>query len=44
MTILLYDLVGNDPMRPFSPHCWKIALSLAHKGLPFESVPTPSRP
>lgn len=41
MTILLYDLVGADPARPFSPHCWKIALSLAHKGLPFESVPTP---
>lgn len=41
MTILLYDLVGTDPARPFSPHCWKVALSLAHKGLPFESVPTP---
>lgn len=41
MTILLYDLVGADPARPFSPHCWKIALSLAHKGLPFKSVPTP---
>lgn len=41
MTILLYDLVGRDPARPFSPHCWKVAFSLAHKGLPFESVPTP---
>lgn len=41
MTILLYDLVGSDPARPFSPHCWKAAFALAHKGLAFESVPTP---
>ena len=41
MTILLYDLVGNDASRPFSPHCWKAAMALAHKGLDFESVPTP---
>ncbi len=41
MTILLYDLVGTDVSRPFSPHCWKTAMSLAHKGLGFERVPTP---
>lgn len=41
MTILLYDLVGTDPTRPFSPHCWKVAFALAHKGLEFQSVPTP---
>ncbi len=41
MPIQLYDLVGADPKRPFSPHCWKIAFALAHKGLPFERVPTP---
>ena len=41
MTILLYDLVGADPRRPFSPHCWKVAMALAHKGLDFRSVPTP---
>ncbi len=41
MTILLYDLVGADPARPFSPHCWKAAMALAHKGLAFDSVPTP---
>ena len=41
MTILLYDLVGQDPARPFSPHCWKTAMSLAHKGLDFRRVPTP---
>jgi glutathione S-transferase len=40
MTILLYDLVGSDPRRPFSPHCWKVAFALAHKGLDFQSVPT----
>jgi len=40
MTILLYDLVGADAGRPFSPHCWKIKMALAHKGLPFEAMPT----
>lgn len=38
--ILLYDLVGRDEARPYSPHCWKVALALAHKRLPFRSVPT----
>jgi glutathione S-transferase len=41
MTILLYELIGRDASRPFSPHCWKAAMALAHKGLDFESVPTP---
>ena len=41
MTILLYDLVGEDEARPFSPHCWKTTLSLAHKGLDYRRVPTP---
>lgn len=40
MTILLYDLVGADPSRPFSPHCWKAKMALAHKGLDFRAVPT----
>lgn len=40
MSILLYDLVGADASRPFSPHCWKIAMALAHKGLDFQRVPT----
>jgi glutathione S-transferase len=40
MTILLYELVGEDSSRPFSPHCWKAAMALAHKGLDFRSVPT----
>jgi glutathione S-transferase len=40
MTILLYDLVGRDAARPFSPHCWKIRMALAHKGLAVTKVPT----
>jgi glutathione S-transferase len=41
MTILLYELAGTDASRPFSPHCWKTVMSLAHKGLPYETVTTP---
>jgi glutathione S-transferase len=40
MTILLYDLVGRDENRPFSPHCWKSRMALAHKGLQHRSAPT----
>ncbi|TPL13123.1 glutathione S-transferase family protein [Mesorhizobium sp. B2-4-10] len=40
MTILLYDLVGRDATRPFSPHCWKATMALAHKGLEISAVPT----
>jgi glutathione S-transferase len=40
MTIVLYELVGADEKRPFSPHVWKTIMSLAHKGLSWESVPT----
>ncbi|MBO6918590.1 MAG: glutathione S-transferase family protein [Rhizobiaceae bacterium] len=39
MTIQLYDLVGSDTSRPFSPHCWKVKMALAHKGLAFETIP-----
>jgi glutathione S-transferase len=35
----LYDLAGADPALRFSPYCWRIKLALAHKGLPFETVP-----
>ena len=41
MAILLYNLVGADAGRPFSPHCWKAKMALAHKGLEFDTVPTP---
>lgn len=40
MTILLYDLVGHDTARPFSPHCWKAKMALAHKRLHATKVPT----
>jgi glutathione S-transferase len=39
MTILFYDLVGQDEARPYSPHCWKTRMALAHKGLDFRAVP-----
>lgn len=39
MTIQLYELVGRDAERPFSPHCWKTRMALAHMGLDYESVP-----
>lgn len=38
--IKLYDLVGKDDRR-FSPTCWRVKMALAHKGLVFETVPTP---
>lgn len=38
--ILLYELVGADERKPFSPHCWKAAMAIRHKGLDFRSVPT----
>ncbi|MDA4846980.1 glutathione S-transferase family protein [Hoeflea poritis] len=41
MTIMLYELAGRDAARPFSPHCWKTVMSLAHKGLEFERSAVP---
>ena len=41
MAMKLYELVGRDAGRPFSPHCWKARLALKHKGLDFETVPVP---
>ncbi|MFD0915672.1 glutathione S-transferase family protein [Pseudahrensia aquimaris] len=41
MTIKLYELCGAHDTLLFSPHCWKTRLSLAHKGLDFETVPVP---
>ncbi len=40
MSITLYELAGSDANRPFSPHCWKTVMSLAHKGLEFTTVAT----
>src|SRR5208337_2125813 len=39
MTIILYDLAGDEDERRFSPNCWRIKMALAHKGLEFEAVP-----
>lgn len=39
MTRLLYALSGADRTRQFSPHVWKTVMSLAHKGLDYETVP-----
>ncbi|MBW4090716.1 MAG: glutathione S-transferase family protein [Proteobacteria bacterium] len=35
----LYELVGADPERRFSPYCWRARMALAHKGLDAEAVP-----
>lgn len=39
MPTKLYELVGAEEDRRFSPYCWRIVLALKHKGLEFESVP-----
>ncbi len=39
MPILLWELAGADPDRRFSPYCWRIRMSLRHKGLDFVTRP-----
>jgi glutathione S-transferase len=39
MTLKLFELVGTDAARPFSPFCWRTRMALAHKGLDADSVP-----
>lgn len=39
MTRQLFELVGTDDDRPFSPFCWRTRMALAHKGLEITSVP-----
>lgn len=39
MARTLYELVGSDPARRFSPYCWRSRLALAHKGLEAAVVP-----
>ncbi|MBV8055025.1 MAG: glutathione S-transferase family protein [Deltaproteobacteria bacterium] len=39
MAIKMYDLAGAEPSRRFSPYCWRIKLSLKHKGLDFDTIP-----
>ena len=37
--ILLYDLAGAGDCR-FSPHCWRVRMALAHKGLSYQTRAT----
>lgn len=39
MTLKLFELVGTDAARPFSPFCWRTRMALAHKGLTAETIP-----
>jgi glutathione S-transferase len=39
MALQLFELVGADEDRPFSPFCWRIRMALAHKGLDATSIP-----
>src|SRR5690242_12399708 len=39
MSLKLFELVGADAQRPFSPYCWRTRMALAHKGLAAESIP-----
>jgi len=39
MTLKLFELVGTDVERPFSPFCWRTRMALAHKGLSAETIP-----
>jgi glutathione S-transferase len=39
MALKLFELVGTDAARPFSPYCWRTRMALAHKGLGAESIP-----
>jgi glutathione S-transferase len=39
MTLKLFELVGTDASRPFSPYCWRTRMALAHKGLVAETIP-----
>ncbi|WP_316166509.1 MULTISPECIES: glutathione S-transferase family protein [unclassified Bradyrhizobium] len=39
MAVKLYELVGTDASRPFSPYCWRTRMALAHKGLSADTIP-----
>lgn len=38
MTIKMYDFVGAEENRAFSPYCWRIRMALAHKQLEIERI------
>jgi glutathione S-transferase len=35
----LYELVGTESDRRFSPYCWRSRMALAHKDLPVKTIP-----
>lgn len=39
MALQLFELVGTEDDRPFSPYCWRTRMALAHKGLDVTSIP-----
>jgi glutathione S-transferase len=39
MTITLYDLAGADRELRFSPYCWRTKFALAHKQIPYQTIP-----
>jgi glutathione S-transferase len=39
MALQLFELVGTEEDRPFSPYCWRTRMALAHKGLAATSIP-----
>jgi glutathione S-transferase len=39
MSIRHWELAGAEDDRLFSPHCWRVRMALAHKGLQSETVP-----
>src|SRR3979490_3204101 len=39
MPLKLFELVGTDASRPFSPFCWRTRMALAHKGLSAKTIP-----
>jgi glutathione S-transferase len=41
VSIILYDLCGSNANLRFSPYCWRAKMALRHKGLSFDTVPTP---
>ncbi len=39
MALQLFELVGTEDDRPFSPYCWRTRMALAHKELEASSIP-----
>ncbi len=39
MSVQMYDLAGADDAHRFSPHCWRVRMALAHKGLEVRTLP-----